>query len=150
MLIRGNITTLAFVIACIGGGLGLILYAGANPAYPIAEPYVGTPLVPVPTIRPTMTAAQRLIVGNVGAFSQDIVVWVDEIGLAAYRRADANRDEKGVSQSLSLWETFMIPSGALVKITNQRGSATQFEVLGGEYAGRRGWTDSGVLFTPQR
>jgi hypothetical protein len=152
MLNRGNVATLAFVILCIGAGIGVILYAGANPTYPVSESLAKiAPATMAPTTppKPTTPPRDRLAVGNVGSFRIDAVLWVDDTGLWAYNRADANRDSKGTSAALGLWETFIVPSGTRLKITNRRGEAFQLEVLDGQYAGRRGWCDYGTLFDPR-
>jgi hypothetical protein len=69
------------------------------------------------------------------------ILFVDEGGLSAWNHAYDNRDSKGESQVLSIYETLRIADNTPVKVTTRRRDTIQVELLSGEYAGRRGWTD---------
>lgn len=122
--------------------LGLGAWAGTA-AYDVAHAPPVVAAAPTPPTRPT--APRGWAVGDTVAFDQDTPVWVDETGLWAYNRAEENRDGKGTSAAMGLWERFTIPGGTLLTITNIRGDAIQVELGDGSLRGRRGWHTWGAL-----
>lgn len=99
----------------------------------------GARAAPVVTAGPTPGA-----IGSIGHL-RNALLWVDDIGLFAWNRAYSNRDQKGQDDAMRLYDKLLIPYNPAVRVTNRTRDAVQVELLEGEYAGRRGWTDANGL-----
>lgn len=91
---------------------------------------------PIATARPSLAVGSRVLVQSISMF------WVDQTGLAAYNRANANHDERGMLSVMGSYETIWIDPPTQAHITARSGESTQLEFLEGPSAGRRGWTNA--------
>lgn len=85
-------------------------------------------------------------IGSVGRIERGSL-WVDQAGLAAFDRAYANRDERGMQAAVATYEGLLITEPTPVRVTARQGDIVQVELLAGPYVGRRGWGRS-ILLVP--
>lgn len=135
------------VIALVFIATGGVLVAGAlwreRVTFVAAEP------VQAESAQRPAEERDPLAVGTTGAYSDTLMLWVDDTGLRAYSRAWSNRDERGMQRALELWEWIDVPAWTPLRVTNRSGDIVQFEITGGQHQGRRGWSDNGKWFRPQ-
>lgn len=89
---------------------------------------------PVPQVR-------GLVMGGVYTLASDDYLWVERLGMDAWRRADNNHDDRGKGRIRETFEHFFPEAGTRVKVIVRDGNVRQLEILDGRYAGKRGWTD---------
>jgi hypothetical protein len=117
----------AISLLAIGALLSLRAISGDEPVTAAARP------------APTPGA-----IGSVGHL-RNSVLFVDELGLSAWTRAYNNRDQKGQTDVMHRYETLSVLYSTPVKVTARHGDVVQVEMLDGDQAGRRGWTDAASL-----
>lgn len=121
------IAAMLVAVGMIGSGLGFAILGRAYPEPSPAAPVISTA---APRWAPTVGSA-----GQIPA----TVVFVEHLGLTAYQRADNDRDSKGTSRVLDIFEYLMLDAPARVTIVERRGDAAHVDILDGPYRGRRGW-----------
>jgi hypothetical protein len=67
---------------------------------------------------------------------------VERLGMDAWNRAEADTDRRSQNQIDDVFENFFVPAGTRVTVIVKDGRVRQLEMLDGQYAGRRGWTDT--------
>lgn len=124
----------------------LVLIANAERSQPTANANATALPTPGPMVVPTrpITVGTTLRMLSDGRYGYT-VVWVNRAGLAAWDRAYDERDDKGMSSVMDLYERLDVIDGTLVRIVAIDGGATQIEMLEGTFLGRRGWTYTGSL-----
>jgi hypothetical protein len=105
----------------------------------------------VPAARPSEPAPiARLTPAHLANVGQDVhlsnsVLWVRRDGLAAWDRAEQDRDERGKTQSMRAYETLSIVNTWRLQVASVAGKDVQIEIMDGPLAGRRGWIHTVAL-----
>lgn len=129
----------------IGAGLGTLVYAMAG----LRDRQSVAIAAPAPAVTPTKAPSRDpYVVGTVGHFTSETVVFVERLGVSAWNRAYADRDSKGEARVFDVFEHYTIASSVAVRVVSRVGDIIQFEIQDGRDQGRRGWTDLGG-FTPE-
>jgi hypothetical protein len=151
---RGNVAVAAFVLLCVGSGLGMILFAWSPFTSPAVRAAFAVPVIPTLTpaprvvIYPTSTPVPPLgTVGSTGHLMSGVesVLWVDPIALWAWNRAGENRDNRGQIQVLDVYQYLQVAPSTPVIVTNRQGTSVQVEIMSGPLTGRRGWMNADRL-----
>lgn len=147
-----DLATGAFVVVLIGSGVGVMTFAWLPPGVrEIARANVptppATPMTPSAPMQAAMTQVAIPTPGAIGSTGQLTagstygrhLLWINNTGLWAWNRAYEERDEKGMSRVMEIYERLQVSDGTRVRVVNRDGATLQVEMLEGEHAGRRGW-----------